>query len=137
LVLFLDVDFCIHPGHTAAAINGATLALIDAGIPMTDYVTCATAGFVEGTPILGQLLWFFECVTQATVLMPFLPFVILDLNSLEESSDSPELTVASLFHSKKISYLQVCSTVPTPSLLPYEVAFCLLIHPHARPFYPA
>lgn len=37
-----------------AAINAATLALINAGIPMKDFVVSCAAGCIDGTtPILG------------------------------------------------------------------------------------
>lgn len=59
------------------AINGTCLALIDAGIPITDYVTACTAGY---------------CNEQA----------ILDLNYIEESSEVPCLTVALTPKNEKI-----------------------------------
>lgn len=40
-------------GVRCAAINAATLALIDAGIPMKDFVVACSAGFVDGTPLIG------------------------------------------------------------------------------------
>lgn len=41
-------------GARAAAINAATLALINAGIAMREFVSAATAGFVDSTPIIGM-----------------------------------------------------------------------------------
>lgn len=38
--------------HTA--INATTLALIDAGIPMTDYVCATSAGYANDQSILGN-----------------------------------------------------------------------------------
>uniref|UniRef100_A0A671LRL6 Exosome component 4 n=1 Tax=Sinocyclocheilus anshuiensis TaxID=1608454 RepID=A0A671LRL6_9TELE len=38
-------------GNYSACVNAATLALVDAGIPMRDYVCACTAGFVEDTPL--------------------------------------------------------------------------------------
>ena len=35
------------------SINAVTLALINAGIPMKDFVCSCAAGYIEGTPILG------------------------------------------------------------------------------------
>ncbi|RUS23464.1 ribosomal protein S5 domain 2-type protein [Endogone sp. FLAS-F59071] len=58
-------------GTLQACINASTLALIDAGLPMIDYVCACTAGSIDKEPIL-------------------------DLNHIEESSESPELTVAIL-----------------------------------------
>ena len=34
-------------GNYCAAVNAATLALIDAGIPLKDYVTACTAGYIN------------------------------------------------------------------------------------------
>jgi exosome complex component RRP41 len=41
-------------GTRCAAINAACLALIDAGIPMYDFVSSCAAGMVASTPILGK-----------------------------------------------------------------------------------
>jgi len=64
-------------GLLQACINGTTLALINAGIPMVDFV-CAVAGGVHST------------------------FPILDLTLLEES-DVPNVTVAVMPKTQKIS----------------------------------
>lgn len=73
-------------GIQAACINAATLALIDAGIPMKDYVTAVSAGCIGGKPLL-------------------------DINYLEETARGPELTVAILPKSKKITTLEMESRV--------------------------
>ncbi|EEB08050.2 exosomal 3'-to-5' phosphorolytic exoribonuclease Ski6 [Schizosaccharomyces japonicus yFS275] len=67
-------------GAIATCINAATLALIDAGIAMVDYVCCATAGIYE---------------TQ----------VLLDLNTNEES-DISWMTVGVLGTKGKVTYLK-------------------------------
>ncbi|KIJ28171.1 hypothetical protein M422DRAFT_54726 [Sphaerobolus stellatus SS14] len=64
-------------GILQAAINATTLALIDAGIPMSDYVTAITCG------------------VQAT-------HPLLDLSSIEES-DVPHLTLAVMPKSGKVT----------------------------------
>ncbi|RUP52368.1 hypothetical protein BC936DRAFT_145609 [Jimgerdemannia flammicorona] len=69
-------------GDLQACINAATLALIDAGLPMIDYVCACTAGSIDKEPIV-------------------------DLNHVEESSDSPELTVAILPKTGKVNLLQM------------------------------
>jgi exosome complex component RRP41 len=38
-----------------ACINAATMALIDAGIPMIDYVCASTAGCIDKQPVLGTI----------------------------------------------------------------------------------
>lgn len=42
-------------GTRAACINAATLALADAGVPMRDLVASCAAGYLSGTPILGEV----------------------------------------------------------------------------------
>ena len=69
-------------GLLQTCINAATLALIDAGIPMLDYVCACSAGCIDKEPIL-------------------------DLNNLEESADTPELTVAILPRSGKVNLVEV------------------------------
>ena len=39
-------------GNYCACVNAATLALIDAGIPLKDYVTACTASLVLDTPLV-------------------------------------------------------------------------------------
>lgn len=38
-------------GNYSVCVNAATLAVIDAGIPMRDYVCACTVGFVDETPL--------------------------------------------------------------------------------------
>ena len=38
-------------------INAVTLALVDAGIPMNDYICATSAGLVDDAAILGAQLW--------------------------------------------------------------------------------
>ncbi|KAH6610064.1 hypothetical protein Trco_000084 [Trichoderma cornu-damae] len=75
----------------AALINAATLALTDAGIPMTDYITACTAGstssYSAGDDSADPLL---------------------DLNAQEEQ-ELPYLTVATLGDSDKVAVL-VCES---------------------------
>lgn len=40
-------------GTRCACINAATLALIDAGVPMKDFVVSCAAGCIDGIPLLG------------------------------------------------------------------------------------
>jgi hypothetical protein len=42
-------------GLNAACINAATLALVDAGVPMLDVVCACTAGILDKTPVIGEL----------------------------------------------------------------------------------
>ncbi|KAJ8041666.1 Exosome complex component RRP41 [Holothuria leucospilota] len=71
-------------GNYSACVNAATLAIIDAGIPMKDFVCASTAGFVSDTPIA-------------------------DISYLEESQGGPELVVALLPKSDQIVEFQVNS----------------------------
>lgn len=59
-------------GNYSAAVNASTLALIDAGIPLKEYVTSCTASLANNN----------------------IPLV--DVSHLEESSGGPTLTIAAL-----------------------------------------
>lgn len=43
-------------GVLQCAINASTMALIDAGIPMTDYVCACSAGCIDRVPVLGKIM---------------------------------------------------------------------------------
>lgn len=73
----------------AACVNAATLALIDAGIPMTDYIAACTAGSTASYASNDE---------EADPL--------LDLNGLEEQ-ELPFLTVGTLGMDDKISVLMM------------------------------
>ena len=50
-------------GTRCCAINAATLALVNAGIPMRDLVCACAAGCIDGTPLLdlnyvGRQCWW-------------------------------------------------------------------------------
>ncbi|KAI9340792.1 ribosomal protein S5 domain 2-type protein [Zopfochytrium polystomum] len=75
--------------HTA--VNAATLALIDAGIPMFDYVAACSAAYAN------------KCA-------------VLDVNYLEESSDIPVSTVGILPRSGKVVLLSMESRLPMDCL---------------------
>jgi exosome complex component RRP41 len=78
-------------GTRCAAINAATLALIDAGVPMKDFVVACAAGYVDGTPIL-------------------------DLNYMEDSSGNPDLPIAIFPKTNKVTMLQMDSKLPLDTL---------------------
>ncbi|CAG8465415.1 11379_t:CDS:2, partial [Cetraspora pellucida] len=80
-------------GTIQICINAATLALIDAGIPMQEYVCACSAGCHEN-------------------------HVLLDLNNAEEMADTPELTVALLPKSGKFTLLQMDSRLHVDKLEP-------------------
>ncbi|KAJ1937851.1 Exosome non-catalytic core component, partial [Linderina macrospora] len=97
-----------HDGGTLeACINAATLALVDAGISMKDYVCACTAGFIDETPVL-------------------------DLNFVEESSiETPDLTVAILPRTGKVALLQMESRLRSDKLedvMDMAVSGCKSIH---------
>ena len=75
------------------AINAVTLALVDAGIPMNDYICATSAGLVDDNAILGKPQLSFSLLT-------------VDLNSIEEA-DIPHCTIARLGKSEKITLIQV------------------------------
>lgn len=71
-------------GTRCACINAASLALIDAGIPMKDFVVSCAAGLIDGTPLV-------------------------DLNYIEDSAGGPDLPIALLPRYNKVSLLQMDS----------------------------
>lgn len=76
----------------AACLNAATLALIDAGVPMTDYLVACTAA------------------SSATSSEADSSDPLLDLNNLEEQ-ELPFLTVATLGKTDKVAVLVMESRV--------------------------
>ncbi|PVU98157.1 hypothetical protein BB559_001757 [Furculomyces boomerangus] len=92
-----QIDVFIHllqqdGGMLEASINATCLALIDAGIPMIDYVCACAAGYTSGFPLL-------------------------DLNLSEENSfETPNLTVAILPRSEKIALIQLKSKLSVDKL---------------------
>lgn len=78
-------------GNYSACINAATLALLDAGIPMKDYVCSCAVSFMNDS-------------------------ALLDINYLEESSSAPQLTLAILPKSEKIVLLRLDSKLHADNL---------------------
>ena len=65
ILTFLNLFFSFYnyfllslKGQLATAINAATLALIDAGIPMIDFVCGCTSGYIGNNPIVGTCFSF-------------------------------------------------------------------------------
>lgn len=71
------ISFSLFEGLLQAAINATTLALVNAGIPMADYVAAITCGVSSTKPLL-------------------------DLTALEEN-DVPHVTVAIMPKTEKIT----------------------------------
>eukprot|EP01090_Pellita_catalonica_P001729 TRINITY_DN11476_c0_g2_i1.p1 TRINITY_DN11476_c0_g2~~TRINITY_DN11476_c0_g2_i1.p1 ORF type:complete len:244 (+),score=23.55 TRINITY_DN11476_c0_g2_i1:48-779(+) len=74
-------------GTLCAAINAVTLAVIDAGLPMRDFVVACSTGYVAGIPLL-------------------------DLNFSEGGAGGPDLPLAILPKLKKITLIQMDSKLP-------------------------
>ena len=87
----------------AACINAATLALVDAGIPMSDYTIACTAGLALSSPTIRGG----EGQDRTDPL--------LDLNGVEEQ-ELPFLTVATLGAGEKVSVLVMESRVQVSRL---------------------
>ncbi|CAN1157243.1 Exosome complex component RRP41 homolog [Linum perenne] len=113
-------------GTRSACINAATLALADAGIPMSDLVTSCSAGYLNSTPLLGK---FTVSFTFAIVLSLFLfglirnevvhinPYITgTDLNYLEDSAGGPDVTVGILPTLDKVTLLQMDAKLPVDIL---------------------
>uniref|UniRef100_A0A0B6ZLM2 Putative exosome complex component RRP41 n=1 Tax=Arion vulgaris TaxID=1028688 RepID=A0A0B6ZLM2_9EUPU len=71
-------------GNYCASVNAATLALIDAGIPMKDYVIACSGSYIKDTPVV-------------------------DINNLEESSGGAEVIMAVLPRCEQIVFLEMNS----------------------------
>ncbi|XP_032900881.1 exosome complex component RRP41 [Amblyraja radiata] len=71
-------------GNYCACVNAATLAVVDAGIPMRDYVCACSTGFLEDTPLT-------------------------DLSYVEESAAGPQVALALLPKSEQIALLEMNS----------------------------
>ncbi|KAL1596369.1 Exosome non-catalytic core component [Paraconiothyrium brasiliense] len=85
--IILNIHILSQDGSLlAACINAATLALIDAGVPMTDYLVACTAA------------------SSATSTESDNSDPLLDLNNLEEQ-ELPFLTVGTLGRSDRVSVL--------------------------------
>ncbi|KAM9097842.1 exosome complex component RRP41 [Sminthopsis crassicaudata] len=69
-------------GNYAACVNAATLAVLDAGIPMRDFVCACSAGFVDGT-------------------------ALADLSHVEEAAGGPQLALALLPASGQLALLEM------------------------------
>uniref|UniRef100_A0A8C5SJT2 Exosome complex component RRP41 n=1 Tax=Laticauda laticaudata TaxID=8630 RepID=A0A8C5SJT2_LATLA len=69
-------------GNYCASVNAATLAVIDAGIPLRDYVCASSAGFVEET-------------------------ALADLNYTEEAAGGPQVALALLPKADRIALLEM------------------------------
>lgn len=91
----------------AACINAATLALVDAGIPMSDYTIACTAGLALSSPTIRGGAGGGEGQDRTDPL--------LDLNGVEEQ-ELPFLTVATLGAGEKVSVLVMESRVQVSRL---------------------
>lgn len=69
-------------GNYCASVNAATLALIDAGVALKDYVCACSASYLRDTSLV-------------------------DINYLEESSGGPEIIVTTLPKSDQIVFLEM------------------------------
>ena len=102
-------------GVRAACINATTLALIDAGIAMEDFVCACTAGAVQSA-------------------------LLLDMNAQEDMAGA-ELTAGYLPRSERVGHLQLESKVPLASadeLVNFAIEGCrqvtlTLTHPNPNP----
>jgi len=77
--------FQVDGGVLSACINATTLALIDAGIPMLDFLTSCTVGYLDQT-------------------------ILLDLTHQEEIAGGPELAVCVLPKLSKILTMKMVSS---------------------------
>ncbi|GAB6020445.1 hypothetical protein CHUAL_003138 [Chamberlinius hualienensis] len=78
-------------GNYSACVNAATLALIDAGVSMKDYVCSCSIGWANETPLV-------------------------DISYLESGANNPELYVAVLPRSEQVVFLQTSSRIHLDNL---------------------
>lgn len=71
-------------GNYSACVNAATLAIMDAGIPIKDYVCACSVSLIRDTPLI-------------------------DINHMEESSQNPHFTLAVLPNYDQIVLLESAS----------------------------
>ena len=71
-------------GRKAACINAASLALIDAGVPMNYFVVADQAGYIDNTPLIG-LNYIEECSNS-----PDLPVGILPNNHIHRQAEADD-----------------------------------------------
>ena len=91
------------------------MALIDAGVPMKDYVCACNASYIENTTIVGQCINVFQCLEFWDTNC------FTDLNYLEETAGGPDLTVAMLPKSGKMVLLQVSIIRTRMHYQPYDL----------------
>lgn len=77
-IVILAYAYLYHVGIKSTCINAATLAIIDAGIPMKDYVCACSASFVEQQPILGKFIAICKClITDCHSDSPYILILLL------------------------------------------------------------
>ncbi len=79
-------------GTLAAAINAGTLALVNAGVPMSDLVVACSVGYVDNEHVV-------------------------DVCNLETSADRPQLVVAVLAHAGRVVSVELDSRLPSVKVL--------------------
>ncbi|XP_067929557.1 exosome complex component RRP41-like [Watersipora subatra] len=93
-------------GNYCASINAATLALIDAGIPMKDIVCASSASLIKDTPIV-------------------------DINHMEETHAGVEVVLAILPKTEQIVFLQINGRIHedhSPAVTELGMKGCLDVH---------
>lgn len=83
-------------GALVAAVNAASAALVDAGVPMRDLVVACSVGYLDEE-------------------------FVVDLNKTEGGADGPELTMAVLGHSGKVASFQMESRMPNVQVLEHAL----------------
>lgn len=85
-------------GALVAGINAASLALVNAGVAMSDFVVACSVGYVDDT-------------------------FVVDPNSVESGADRPELTAAVMAHSGNVCSCQLESKLPDGESMSKTLAF--------------
>lgn len=128
-------------GELSAAINAATLALVDAGIAMQDLVVACNAGYLDSTPLLGERrkAAIIPCNhghdpahnpprARHTAATCCVVNDTADLNYIEKAGGGPVMPVALLPKSDKVRVCGPDTTQRRPGTDAHTRA-----HPHATP----
>lgn len=93
-------------GNYSVCVNAATLAVIDAGIPMRDYVCACTVGFVDETP-LADLCYAEESGGVSSLALALLPrsgqIALLQMDARLHQDHLEALTEAAMTACKGVS----------------------------------
>lgn len=99
-------------GELAASVNAITLALIDAGIALNDFVVASSAGYLQQTMICGTFVFMWSRVAMGGSGLTLVLAGMTDLNYSEETARAPQLIVALNPRTQKLNLVQMECKLP-------------------------